>query len=110
MSRIDEATENPNDKLPAGKPLDPDVIVPDGDAGLEEDETAGEDERPAGALDAADNDLINVGKFNDPAILDDGPSERKGSDLSVAEAFGIDERDLHQPAPDAAPSPTGKPS
>lgn len=27
MSRIDEATENPNDKSPKGKPLDPEKVV-----------------------------------------------------------------------------------
>lgn len=34
MSDLDEATENPNDKSPPGKPQAPEVIVPEDDAGL----------------------------------------------------------------------------
>lgn len=70
MSHIDEATENPNDKMPKGKPLNPDVVVPEDDAGLDEDEVEG----------------------------DDQPAEGRRREGSVSEAFGIDERHLHHPA------------
>ncbi|WP_185982835.1 hypothetical protein [Aureimonas mangrovi] len=52
MSETNPVTQNPNEKLPDGEPLDPDVIVPEDDAGLEdEDEDDGDvDETSAGGL------------------------------------------------------------
>lgn len=63
-------TENPNDRMPSGKPLAHDEIVPeDGDDHSTDGEVAGDGSAPAGAqaLEEADNDLVNVGKFTDPS-------------------------------------------
>jgi len=70
MSNPTNVGDNPNDKMPAGKPLHPDQIVPEDDAGSAaiEDETAAEsdDQVIAEEFEGLDNDLVNVGKFTDP--------------------------------------------
>lgn len=68
--------ENPNDKMPAGKPLHPDRIVSEDDAGSaamqrEEQEERGEPDCPAPDADGEATDLVNAGKFTDPASKDD---------------------------------------
>ncbi|KAB0682075.1 hypothetical protein [Aureimonas leprariae] len=63
------ATENPNDKMPAGKPLEHDEIVSDDDDQSVEDRAPGDGTTASEApeLTDDDNDLVNVGKFTDPA-------------------------------------------
>ncbi|MBB4004472.1 hypothetical protein [Aurantimonas endophytica] len=53
MSKTDPVTENPNDKMPKGKPRDPDRIVSEDDAGSAPIEQEQQDER--------DDDLLNGG-------------------------------------------------
>ncbi|WAJ27406.1 hypothetical protein [Antarcticirhabdus aurantiaca] len=87
-----------------------DEIVSEGDAGSAEIEAELREEQPSQDHigDKADDgaDLVNVGKFNDETILDDGrdPTEPDGgekrtkdADRSVADVFGIDPKHLHRP-------------
>ena len=93
-----------------GTPLKHDEIVSEGDAGSAEieaemrEEQASHDPIEASVEDGAD--LVNVGKFNDETILDEGrdPKEHASgeapssdADRSVADAFGVDPKHLHQP-------------
>lgn len=71
----DEATENPNDKMPAGKPLDPNSAVPEGGdreapAGLkdlrEDGGTPGHQERPMTEDEKLEKSLEDTFPTSDP--------------------------------------------
>ena len=91
MSRTDEATESPNDKLPDGKPLDPNRVVSADHAGSASIEEEVRNERDESVLkdefEGLENDLVNVRKFVDqtadnavPAPVDEGADKSSLSD------------------------------
>jgi len=76
MTNPTNVGDNPNDKMPEGKPLHPDTIVSEDDAGSAAIEAEAADENDAQVIaeefEGLDNDLVNVGKFSDPAAEDGG--------------------------------------
>jgi len=74
MSNPTNVGDNPNDKMPGGNPLHPDQVVPEGDGGdaVEHPPQNEHDELIDEEFEGLDNDLVNVGKFNDPDTEDDG--------------------------------------
>ena len=59
MSKTDPVTQNPNDKMPAGKPLGPDEVAPTDNNGLGDDDGSGP---------------VNEGK-DEPGRLGEGASD-----------------------------------
>lgn len=57
-------------------------------------DTSGDEIGTAEEFDGLDNDLVNVGKFNDTAAPP--KTGEKDPSIPVAEAFGIDEQNLHR--------------
>ena len=64
MSKTDHVTENPNEKMPAGKPLSPDEVAPTDNNGLGDDglgPTNEDEDQPGLPDEGASDDDIPVG-------------------------------------------------